>query len=103
MKVDEGKIYELQLTQDQRSTRLGREVEQGIIPAFFARRELYPELLELIEDGETAPIPENAVSVTDMLTIQAAINRGELSRDQAIAMFSTVYGLTPEAANDILG
>lgn len=103
MRLNEGAILELQLTQDQRSARLGREVIQGIIPASIARRELYPEIIQDIEDGETQPIPENAVSISELLAVQAAITREEVTREQAAAMLSTVYGLTPEAALEILG
>ena len=104
MTLDEDTIIELQLTKEQKSARLGREVLQGILKPEQAREMLYPELVEALEEGtEPQPTIRENVSVSDILQIQANIIQETLTREGAIAILMQIYGFDEDTANDILG
>lgn len=127
--VDEDSILELQLTKDQKSARIGREVIQGILTQRQATAILYPELeVEREEEGPTTteaksegdtlednPAAESANDqaqanlrgsvggVQGILQIQASVIAGATPRDSAIAILIQIYGFDEGTANDILG
>lgn len=104
MQLDEDTILELQLTKEQRSARLGREVIQGILPAEKAFAMLYPELVEELEEGEAPPTTEaNTPTLDELLRLQQGINQETITRENAAAMLSAVYGFDEMTANEILG
>jgi len=101
MMLVEENIPELQITQDQKSARLGREVIQGILRPDQAAAMLYPEMIEeLEEEGKRV---RNDISVSDILDIQSRLAREEITREGAIAILATIYGFEEAAANEILG
>lgn len=130
MKLNEDAIIELQLTKEQKSARLGREVVQGILTAEQAREMLYPELVEELEDDESGNgqpareegdvLEEDSVAdaanaqaqanlrgsvggVQGILQIQAAVQAGTTSRDSAVIILMQIFGFNEETANEILG
>lgn len=130
MTLDEETIPELQIVMEQRSTRLGREVIQGILSAEQARNMLYPELVEEVEEGTAQPqagrsedddtIEGDAVAETanreaqaslrgsvggvqGILEIQQSVAAGSTSRESAITILMQIYGFDEQTANDILG
>jgi len=125
MALDEDSILELQLTKDQKSTRIGREVIQGILTSEQAREILYPELVDIEEPGTPATgegdsIEQNSAAeaanveaqaglrgsvggVQGILAIQQGVQAGTTSRDSAITILMSIYGFDEATANDILG
>ncbi len=104
MELIEEDIHELQITMEQKSARIGREVVQGIISPLHARQILYPELLET-EDGAVLSQVDTreTVSIDEILRLQQSINDDQITRDNAIAMLSAIYGFDEATANEILG
>ncbi len=104
MVLDEDTILELQLSFEQKSARLGREVMQGIISKRQARTMLYPELVEELEEegGNVIETNEN-ISIEEVLALQERITNESITRENAIAILVALYGLTDETANQILG
>jgi hypothetical protein len=128
MVLNEDTIIELQLTKEQKSARLGREVVQGILTADQAREMLYPELVEINEgesegsndsdngdtvEGDPAAEAANAQAqanlrgsvggVQGIIGILDAVTAGRMSRDSATATLIQIYGFDLETVNDILG
>jgi HK97 family phage portal protein len=52
LELDEDSIHELQITKEQKSARVGREIVQGILTQRQAQEILYPELVAEDEDGQ---------------------------------------------------
>lgn len=127
MELDENSITELQLTNDQMSARLGREVIQGLLKPQEARRMLYPELAaeeDVSQDTgdsktddtlEDDPAADNANAqaqaalrgtvggVQGILAIQQSVVNETTSRESAVTILMTIYGFDEQTANDILG
>lgn len=97
-------VPELQVFKNELSTRLGREVMQGILPPMEARRKLYPELVteEMIADASTSLDTSVAATATGVLAIQNAVTLGTTSRDSAVNMLITIYGFDHETAQSFL-
>jgi phage portal protein BeeE len=107
MQLDEDNILELQLTNEQRSARLGREVVQGIITTEQARAMLYPELVEELEEGGEEVIASTeertTLTIDEVLRLQENIENGRITRDNAVALLAALYGLSEQTANEIIG
>ncbi len=99
MQLDKDTILELNLTNEQKSARLGREVVQGILTPKQARNILYPDLVE--EEGNLGA--SNNIPINDLLNLQQSVIEGRTSRDAAIAMLMSAYGFDEQTSNDILG
>lgn len=130
MVLDEDTILELQIVIEQKSARLGREVIQGILTSEQARKMLYPELVEELEDGEgssegntgddgdvleedsaaeaanaqaQAALRGSVGGVQGILQIQQSVEAGSTSRESAITILMQIYGFDEPTANQILG
>ena len=127
MFLDEDTILELQLTKDQKSMRIGREVLQGLLTAEEGRNLLYPELepeegeggnksdgseddtLEGNPAAETtnaeaqAGLRGSVGGVQGILAIQASVIAGTTPRESAIVILMQIYGFDEPTANGILG
>lgn len=127
MGLDENSITELQITKDQLSARLGREVMQGLLKPAEARRILYPELVAEEDDNQDAassetddtleedPAADNANAqaqaalrgsvggVQGILAVQQSVAQGVTSRESAIAILISIFGFDEQTANEILG
>lgn len=101
MKLNEDDIHELQITKEQQSARLGREVLQGIIKPREARAKLYPELEENEEEVTTLTETQTP-SVSDLLELQRAIDEDRLTTEGAITILIQLYGFDESAAKEIL-
>lgn len=91
-------VPEMQTARDQLSSRLGREVIQGILSPTLAFRMLYPHLADETVDAAPGNAP-----VAELLQIIERVQNDTLTRDQALSLMVQLYGLTIEAAEDILG
>lgn len=105
MSLNEDSILELQLTKNEKSARVGREVIQGILTPGQAKEMLYPELVEETEGAApTVPVGQTAAAtVQDILSLQEAILSGATSRESAIAILTQFHGLTEAEAINIIG
>ena len=132
MALDEDSILELQLTKEQKSARLGREVVQGILTPEQAREMLYPELVVNLEEDEEGgdqgastgedvdTLEENSAAeqanaqaqanlrgsvggVQGILELQGSVTMGTTSRESAITILMQIYGFDEQTAEEILG
>lgn len=115
--LDEDNISELQLTKEQKSARLGREVLQGILTPEQARERLYPEITPeaaIPEAAEKTQEEEGVASaqiglkgsvggVQGILEIQQSVVVGTTSRPSALTILVEIYGFDLDTAADILG
>lgn len=114
MVVDENSLIELQITKEQKSARIGREVLQGILTQREAREVLYPELaartMEVNTQAEQdvntvaqAALRSSSEGVNGILAILSSVMAGTTTRQSAIIILMQVYGFTEQTANEILG
>jgi HK97 family phage portal protein len=105
MELDEEDIHELQITKEQKSARLGREVIQGLLTTSEAREMLYPELV--VEEDEPSGEKElrepRPLTLGEILSLQQALMNETITRDAAVAALMYLYGLDETTANQIIG